>query len=211
MSSCDSISSEIAALRADIAALNNKYALKSELDQFIKKDDRPRIIQQSVASAEQLIIPAVMALVASKIAEAIGPIKILLAKFMPLLQLIGVIAQLLTLAAAAGALLALGTRMDALENGLISLGNDVSRNLGLTSQIKKIALDAQSLANQAINDVRDLKSLINILEGKLRQLIYDAVKILEIKINDLDAHECPTSRHPDHSANHSYPVGIVFA
>ncbi len=60
MSSCSEISAQLAALSADIAALDGKFATKSDLDKYIPKNDRPRIIQASVMEANDFIVPGIM-------------------------------------------------------------------------------------------------------------------------------------------------------
>jgi Collagen triple helix repeat (20 copies) len=165
MSSCSEISSQLAALSADIAALNNKFALKSDLDKYLLKEEKPQIIQQSVATAEQLWILAIAAGLV-KVTELLRPeIEIaanigkaasevagkalgIASKLAPLLPVLNV---LLTLAAGGGILAVLGGRIDAVESGLQALGNDVSRLLGLLRPVKITADTALATANTALN------------------------------------------------------------
>ncbi|MCM2409398.1 collagen-like protein [Anabaena sp. PCC 7938] len=59
--SCNSIADEIAALRADIAALDGRFALKSDLNNYIPKSDRNAIISEAVGKAYTQIYNAILA------------------------------------------------------------------------------------------------------------------------------------------------------
>jgi methyl-accepting chemotaxis protein len=190
MSSCNEISAQLAALAAAVAALDGKYATKAELSNYLNKNEKPAIIQQSVASAESLIIPAVIALITSRIAPLSGAILTLqagLATLAPLAPLVGVVAGILSLLGMAGILATLGGRIDAVESLATVIGNDVSRALGLIGRVERIATGAQALAESAVKDVKDLASLVNILYAKLERLIYDSVGILGDRIDGVIA------------------------
>jgi len=166
-------------LQQQINQINQKLA------NYVHKSEKPQIIQQSVASAEQLIIPGVLVLIANAVgllkpeiqlattvakvaSETAKTASAAAARFAPLL---GVITALLSLAAAAGTLLVLGARIDALENGLDALGNDVSGALGQLFRVQQIATTAKDLATSAKQDVEDMSRFIN----KLAATIYAEV------------------------------------
>ncbi|MEA5515530.1 collagen-like protein, partial [Nodularia sp. UHCC 0506] len=152
MSSCDQISSEIAALSAAIAALDGKYVLKSE---------RPQIVRQSIAGAESLIMPRTEQLIAAAIAglaaKILGIEVIAKGAAAAAASAAGVAAaaaaKVATLAAAIAGILAsiaalkiLGARIDSVERGLSFLSNDVSRTLGLIPPIRDTANRALATA-----------------------------------------------------------------
>jgi hypothetical protein len=151
MSSCDSISSEIAALRADIAALNNKFILKS---------DRPNIIQEAI----QALFPELAQLrqkigfvdgkagdalgkavqagrtagdAANKAGDAANKAGNALSKAADALAKYGALAAALAaLGLSLGTLNVLGSRIDGIENGLSRLGSDLSRTLGVITGLQ---------------------------------------------------------------------------
>ena len=159
MTSCSEIAAQLAALREDIAELNNKFILKSERDS---------IVNQSVNKSEQSIIPkipdlalaAVMPAVGIVIAQRINPLQSqiglldgrinavsgvandALSKGTNALKQFGVLAgkvagilsTLAALAVAVAALQVLGVRLDALESFVTSLSNDLSKALGLIGE-----------------------------------------------------------------------------
>ena len=157
-------------LQSQINEINNK------LNNFIPQSEKSQIIQQSVATAEQLILPAAT-VIAYQAAQSLMPYiqsAISIANqavstaanaaslaASTALKLAGIIAQIATILGLLGVLSVLGARIDAIENGLGILGNDVSRIFGLLPSIKNLANQANDLANQAIRDLNDLKSLFN--------------------------------------------------
>jgi prefoldin subunit 5 len=157
-------------LQNQINEINNK------LNNFIPQSEKSQIIQQSVATAEQLILPAATVIayqasqslmpyiqsaisIANQAASTAANAASLAAS--TALKLAGIIAQIATILGLLGVLSVLGARIDAIENGLGILGNDVSRIFGLLPSIKNLANQANNLANQAIRDLNDLKSLFN--------------------------------------------------
>lgn len=188
MTSCTEISSELAALRADIAALNGRFALKSDLNQlenklnnkFITKGEKPQIIQASVAQAEQLILPAIGYAITQRLAPILARInaidnllKILgagLAKLNPLLQLLGNIGILLQLATSAAALLALGSRMDALDRLFASLQQGLSDALSQLGLVKSIAIQAKDTATKALSESGIAIALAREVDGQIKNI-----------------------------------------
>jgi hypothetical protein len=157
-------------LQNQINEINNK------LNNFIPQSEKSQIIQQSVVTAEQLILPAATVIayqaaqslmpyiqsaisIANQAASTAANAASLAAS--TALKLAGIIAQIATILGLLGVLSVLGARIDAIENGLGILGNDVSRIFGLLPSIKNLANQANNLANQAIRDLNDLKSLFN--------------------------------------------------
>jgi hypothetical protein len=57
MSSCNSIASEIAALRADIAALDNKYVLKNDSNRYLLREEKEIIIASAVTTTQNWATP----------------------------------------------------------------------------------------------------------------------------------------------------------
>lgn len=157
-------------LQNQINDINNK------LNNFIPQSEKSQIIQQSVATAEQLILPAAT-VIAYQAAQSLMPYiqsAISIANqavstaanaaslaTSTALKLAGIVAQIAAILGLLGVLSVLGSRIDAIENGLGILGNDVSRIFGLLPSIKNLANQANDLANQAIRDLNDLKSLFN--------------------------------------------------
>ena len=167
-------------LQSQINEINNK------LHNFIPQSEKSQIIQQSVATAEQLILPAATVIayqavqsfmpyiqsaitIANQAASTAANAASLAAS--TALKLAGIIAQIATILGLLGVLSVLGARIDAIQNGLGILGNDVSRIWGLLPSIKNLANQANNLANQAIRDVNDLKSLFNSAMSALTRYI----------------------------------------
>ncbi|MDB9374305.1 collagen-like triple helix repeat-containing protein [Nodularia sphaerocarpa] len=157
MTSCNQIASEIAALRADIAAMQG---------QFIPKSDRGGIINESIGGAKNLIVPIIGTTVAAAIAPFPGAIaqaaalanqaaaaaaaaaalakQAAAAAAAALAKLAAIAASIAAILAALATLRILGARIDAVERGLSALGADVSRILGLLLPIKNAANQALS-------------------------------------------------------------------
>lgn len=166
MTSCSQISSEIAALRADIAALDGKFASKSDLDKYIPKNDRPNIIQSSVMEANDFIVPGIMAAIGiainglkpdiqnavniansalSKAGDALGKAGTALS------QITGLAAQIVSLAATVATLLVLGARIDAVEKAVDFATQYASDAYALGGVAKKIGQQALDGANHALD------------------------------------------------------------
>jgi hypothetical protein len=200
---CNEVKAELSALRAEIAALNNKFILKSE---------RPQIIQASAAAAEELILPGLIVLVSTLIYNALLPVKGSLAALSIAVKgaaaaaaaAAGTAATALTKVAAltiaiAGfvtsiaALNTLGGRIDAVENGLASLGNDVSGLLGRVLGIKNTAERAEGKADKAqvgVNDLFRITGAINqdlINTKSLANTALNKANIADIKAQNAQA------------------------
>ena len=167
--------------------------LQAQIDQlkngFIPKSDRPQIIQQSVASAEQLIMPGVLVAIAKAIELLRPEIKAIevIAKGAAaiagkLAALLPVIGALLALAGAAGTLLVLGERIDGLENQVDTLSHDLSQAIGAIGRIRRLAETGISLAEQAKSDVNDLRRLIMALEAKILSAVDGKINALKSEI-----------------------------
>jgi hypothetical protein len=183
-----------ASLQSQINQLNQR------LNGYIPQSEKPQIIQQSVATAEQLILPAagvlayqasqaLMPAINSAIAAASGAASTaanaatLAASTAA--KLAGVVTQIAALLGILGVLSVLGSRIDAIENGLGMLGADVSRVFGLLPPIRNAANQAQSLANQAIREVYDLKSLLDSAISALRNYVDSRIESLSSYLNGL--------------------------
>ncbi|MDB9349029.1 hypothetical protein [Nodularia spumigena] len=162
MTSCSQISSELAELSAQIAALDNKFILKSE---------KQGIIQASAAAAKTLIMPGILSLILSQLAPvkaAIAVIEIKLAaaaaaaasasavavkaaSAIPLiLAKLAVLAGLATtVAAVAAAVYSLLARIQALEIGVGSLTQQMDKAYNLISLVNSKAANALSTAQKA--------------------------------------------------------------
>ncbi len=164
--------------------------INQQLNQYLKREEKTEIIQQSISGAEQLIVPGI----AIAIAKAIDLIKpeialaielaksasnlanSLLSKLAPLL---GALNALLALAAAAGTLLVLGSRMDALERGLDLLGSSVDKSFSLISTLKSridnisnnSADAAMAMARNALTKANEAIGLVGTLERNLESKI----------------------------------------
>ncbi len=156
---CNEIRAELAALRAEIAK--------------IKPVDEKRIIQQSIAGAEALIIPAVITLIVQRLAPISAAIAAIEAKLAAvgaqaaaaagtagsalstagaaLAKVAGLASAIAALAASVATLLVLGGRIDALEAYVDSLASDLSKVYGLIGGIRATANQALVKANQALN------------------------------------------------------------
>ncbi|MBC5797133.1 hypothetical protein H5968_18730 [Sphaerospermopsis sp. LEGE 00249] len=174
MTSCTSIESEIAALRADVAALDNKYILKNE---------KPNIVNESIKGAQNLIVP----IIGTTVAVAISPLAAQIstavnlansaaaaaaaatttaqsaasAAATALAKLAGIAAQIAAILGVIATLQVLGERIDAVEGGLSALGNDVSKILGLIFPIKSQAERAEGKADSALSKIPPIDSTAN--------------------------------------------------
>jgi hypothetical protein len=172
MTSCNQIMAELTALRADIAALDNKYLLKTE---------KPQIVQQSIAGADALIMPKTEQLIAIAIASLAIKFGVIEALAKTALAAAATAAQVAAAAAAKVATLALavagvvasiaalkvlGARIDAVELGLNFLGNDVSRLFGQLLGIKNTANRADSKADTALSKANAADNIANQANSK---------------------------------------------
>ncbi|MCC5629086.1 hypothetical protein LC613_13780 [Nostoc sphaeroides CHAB 2801] len=174
---CASLAAEIAALRAEVAR--------------IPKVDERRIIQSSVAEAQNLIVPLIGTIVLLQLA----PVKAAITAVEGTLAAVAAsaasaasaaagaattaaaaVAKLAGLAASIAAVLGviatlqiLGSRIDAVENGFISLGNDVSKTLGLLLAIKNIAISADNKADTANKKITQVLAFVEPLPERINQ------------------------------------------
>ncbi|MBE9235835.1 hypothetical protein IQ227_07240 [Anabaena aphanizomenioides LEGE 00250] len=174
MSCCDDLKNEIASLRADIAALDNKYVLKTE---------KPNIVNESIKGAQNLIVP----IIGTTVAVAISPLAAQIstavslansataaaaaataaaqsaasAAATALAKLAGIAAQIAAILGVIATLQVLGARIDAVEGGLNALGNDVSKILGLIFPIKSQAERAEGKADSALSRIPPIDSTAN--------------------------------------------------
>ncbi|MBD2503130.1 hypothetical protein [Anabaena azotica] len=148
---CQGLEEELAALKAEVAKL--------------KPVDEQRIIQASIAGAEQLIIPAVMALVAQRLIPLLQQIDAIASLARATLNIAQSAASTAASAAAkvaglaltvANILLTLGTinvlggRIDAVENGIAAFNDDYSRLINAIAAVRGIAQNARDTAITAI-------------------------------------------------------------
>jgi hypothetical protein len=159
---CEQIRSELAALKAEVAKL--------------KPVDEQRIIKASVAEAQNLIIPAVLILISQKLAPIFAKIDALAALINIALNTAkaasaaaaAAASKVAALAAAiAGILLSiaaiqvLGSRIDAVENGVYGISSDMSRLWGTLGAVKGIAEGARDTANRALGRADQADSTAN--------------------------------------------------
>ncbi len=155
---CDKLQAQINELKAEIAR--------------IPKVDEKRIIQQSIAGAELLILPAIAGIVLQQLAPISAAIAVIEAKLAAIAAQAAAagtaaasaastagaaLAKFAALAASIAAVLGvlatikiLGDRIDAVEGGLNALSNDLSRTLGLVLGIRNTAESADNKADRAI-------------------------------------------------------------
>jgi predicted nucleic acid-binding Zn-ribbon protein len=164
-------------LQNQINEINNK------LNNFIPQSEKSGIIDAGAFKAQDLILPAVGIAITNAInplSSQIGIIREIAddainigrtatttaanaasAAASALSKIAGIALSIASILASIAALEVLGFRIDNIESGLNLLGNDVSRVFGLLPSIKNLANQANDLANQAIRDLNDLKSLFN--------------------------------------------------
>jgi hypothetical protein len=159
---CEGLRQELAQLRAEIAK--------------IKPVDEQRIIQASIAGAEQLIVPGIIAYIASQIgglqaaiatigataATALSTAKTAAATLAALAAKVAVIAAAIAgVLAAVAAVQVLGSRIDAVENEVGSISSDMSRLWGILGAVKGIAEGARDTANRALGRADQADSTAN--------------------------------------------------
>ncbi|MBD2692638.1 collagen-like triple helix repeat-containing protein [Anabaena catenula] len=158
MSSCDEISAEIAAVKALVLGLENKFALKSDLNKYIKNEEKSSIIKSAINGADLLITPTIGFIAAKAIAPVAKDLSILTTKTLPvtnalspLVGKVGVLLQIISLISQILIAVALVGRIDALESLVDSIARDLSKILTLITPIKSLAQSALSKAEQALS------------------------------------------------------------
>jgi hypothetical protein len=149
--------------------------LRNQINTKIGQEEKPAIIQQSVASAEQLLVPGILLFVGNAVnalrpeiaAAAAAASQAASTATAAATAAAGAIAQLAGMAAQIAAILTsivtlavLGTRIDAVESLALSIGNGLSEALSLIGAVKSTATRALDLANEALGGVRDLNQYV---------------------------------------------------
>ena len=183
--------------------------LRSQINTKIGQEEKPAIIQQSVASVEQLIVPGILFYVGNAVnalrpeiaaAAAIGSqaaataANAASAAATALAQLAGIATQIAAILLSIATLLVLGQRIDAVESFAQSIANGLSEAISLVGTVKSIAVQAQELANQALRDVYDLRQYVGTLsaailaqvDAKTTSLRIELEGIIDARISELD-------------------------
>jgi hypothetical protein len=149
---------EISALRADISVLDNKYILKSE---------KQGIIQQSIAGAEALIIPAVGSLIFSQLA----PVKAAISGIES--GLAGLAAKIANVSSVAtGAATKAGTALSTATSAANTAGSALARVASLAAALAALAASVATLLV--------LGSRIDALENYIDSVANSASKALSV-------------------------------
>jgi|688.fasta_scaffold53938_3 hypothetical protein len=146
--------------------------LRSQINTKIGQEEKPLIIQQSVASAEQLILPAAMGFITASVSGL--QLNIAAANNTAntaLSQASSLAAGLTAILASIATLLVLGQRIDAVESLALSIGNNLSDALSLIASVK-------SIATKALEEIGDLRRYV---EGLLSTIGW----YVDAKINPL--------------------------
>jgi chaperonin cofactor prefoldin len=149
--------------------------LRNQINTKIGQEEKPAIIQQSVASAEQLLVPGILLFVGNavnglrpEIAAAAAAASqaastataAATAAAGAIAQLAGMTAQIAAIFTSIATLAVLGTRIDAVESLALSIGNGLSEALSLIGAVKSTATRAEDLANEALRGVGDLNQYV---------------------------------------------------
>ena len=176
-------------LQAQINDLRNQISTK------IGQEEKPLIVQQSVASAEQLILPLAMGFVT---ASASGlRLEIVAANATAntaanaannaLSQLAGITAGITAILASIATLLVLGQRIDAVESFAQSISNGLSDAISLIGSTRSIAVQAGNLAGQALRGIDDLRRDVERFSARILEQVDSKISALRIEIEGIIA------------------------
>ena len=176
-------------LQAQINDLRNQISTK------IGQEEKPLIVQQSVASAEQLILPLAMGFVT---ASASGlRLEIVAANATAntaanaannaLSQLAGIAAGITAILASIATLLVLGQRIDAVESFAQSISNGLSDAISLIGSTRSIAVQAGDLAGQALRGIDDLRRDVERFSARILAQVDSKISALKIEIEGIIA------------------------
>ncbi|MCE2697782.1 MAG: hypothetical protein PX483_10510 [Nostocales cyanobacterium LE14-WE4] len=169
--------------------------LRNQINTKIGQEEKPLIIQQSVASAEQLILPAAMGFVTASasglrldIAAANTTANAALS------QVAGLAAGITAILASIATLLVLGQRIDAVESFAQNTANGLSGAIDLIGSTRSIAVQARDLAGQALRDIDDLRRYVGTLsatilaqaDAKTSALRVELEGIIDARISELN-------------------------
>ena len=177
MSSCSEISATNSRFMAEVIALNNKfatknelnnyarrselgrYALKNDLNNYLNKSEKPAIIQQSVMTAEQVLLPGLLIVIGNRVNALLPQIanatataqKAIGMAGSALEKLAGVAGQISSILVTLATLFVVFARIDALESYIGVVANDVSRAYGVIGTVKARADFAFVRATDALD------------------------------------------------------------
>ena len=183
--------------------------LRSQLSTKIGQEEKPLIVQQSVASAEQLIVPWAIGAIAVAVnslraeiaaAAALGSQATAAAAAAAntaataLSQLAGLAAGIAAILVSIATLSVLGQRIDAVESFVQNIANGLSGAMDLIGSTRNIAVQARDIAGQALRDIDDLRRYVGTLsatilaqvDAKTSALRIELEGIIDARISELD-------------------------
>jgi len=160
--------------------------LRNQINTKIGHEEKPLIIQQSVASAEQLILPAAMGFVTASasglrldIAAANTTANTALS------QASALAAGITAILASIATLLVLGQRIDAVESFAQNTANGLSGAIDLIGSTRNIAVQARDIADQALRDIDDLLRYVGTLSATILAQVDAKTSALRVELEGI--------------------------